>query len=115
MLRYRQGRATAGAKQKCRFHAARQAGIKPRTRKTKQSGDEMADFDYKQRPATPEYHAGWEIAFGEGESKPAPAPTPCTHDLVTFRFGKPYCIACGVPTSIGTKAEAPAFGRGDVR
>jgi hypothetical protein len=63
-------------------------------------------FDYRQRPATPEYHAGWELAFGGGESKPAPTPAPCTHDLVTFRFGKPYCIACGLPTSIGTKAEA---------
>lgn len=63
----------------------------------------MPDFDYKQRAATPEYRQNWEQIWGK-PSKPAPAP--CTHDLVTFRFGKPYCIACGVSTLVVAKDEA---------
>jgi hypothetical protein len=44
----------------------------------------MPDFDYKQRPATPEYRKNWERIFNR-----------CPHDLVTYNSGNAYCIACG--------------------
>jgi hypothetical protein len=44
----------------------------------------MPKFDYKQRAATPEYRKNCERIFNT-----------CAHDLVTYRFGNAYCIACG--------------------
>lgn len=59
----------------------------------------MAEFDYKQRPATPEYRNGWDRLFGRRDAAPSKtfriSPTECNHTDAWW-YCRKRCERCGL-------------------